>query len=134
MSEEYFLSLSSFYGYRGSQIELLAGEYIIYRSHEWNHLFTINEDNRRIGTRFTADDIRDFLFPYTGNMIVESFDGYRSLFMPEAETSAIRIQRAVRTYLKKLKWHRTGIAIMTLLSPILYHPKSPYIQRRIASW
>jgi hypothetical protein len=128
---EYFLNLKTFYGYDKSQVELLAGSYTI--SHESNNLYSIAINNFRVGKYFTRDDIHDFL-TYDFDIIIETFDGYRSLFMPAAEKSAICIQRATRRYLKKLKWRRIGLAIMAILSPILYHPKSPYIQRMIANY
>ena len=134
MAEEYFFAIESFYGYPRKQFDLLAGEYTISHSFYTDDMYTISVDNKNIGNQFTRDDIRDFLFPCVDPLIIESFDGYRSLFMPIAEKSSIYIQRATREYIKKLKWRRIGIAVMEKLSPILYHPKSPYIKRMIASY
>lgn len=128
---EYFLTLETFYGYDKSQVELLVGDYTICQS---KNLYSIYFQHICLGKYFTNDDIHDFLFINDSNIIIETFDGYRSLFMPVAEKSALCIQRSVRKHLKKLKWHRIGLAIMSILSPILYHPKSPYIQRMIANF
>ena len=129
---DYFLTLETFYRYDKSQVELLAGDYTI--CHSSKNLYSIYFQNIRLGKNFTRDDIHDILFINNDDIIIETFDGYRSLFMPNAEKSALCIQRAVRKHLKKLKWHRIGLAIMAILSPILYHPKSPYIQRMIANF
>ena len=127
---DYFFKTTSFYGYPRGQFELLVGMYTI--SHTDNNTYTINPGTL-FATNFTEDDIRDFVHDFPGNLIIESFDGYRSLFIPSAQKSAILIQISVRKYLKHLKWRRTGLAIMAILAPILYHPKSPYMARVFAS-
>ena len=81
--------------------------------------------------------LRDFMFPKLNMSLFEHFrlvNQFQGYLLFKAKKSVICIQRAARLYLKKLKWHRIGLAIMAELAPILYHPKSPYMQRLIASW
>ena len=126
---DYFFKSTNFYGYERGQFEMLLGQYTI--SHSANSTYTATIQHYTFIC--SEDEIRNFIIHSPDDLIIESCDGYRSLFVPRAGKAAIRIQRSVRKYLKHLKWHRAGLAVMAALAPILYHPKSPYMLRRFAS-
>jgi hypothetical protein len=126
---DYFFKTTNFYGYERGQFELLLGHYTI--THTPNSdTYTATIQNYTFIS--SEDEVRNFIYYSPGDLIIESYDGYRSLFIPTAEKAAMRIQRSVRKYLKHLKWNRTGLAVMAVLAPILYHPKSPYMLRIFA--
>ena len=56
---------------------------------------------------------------------------FEDLMNRDENEKAIRIQKVFRGHVtrKWLKRRRICLAIMEKLSPILYHPKSPYMQR-----
>jgi len=127
---DYFFKTTNFCGYERGQFGLLIGRYVV--SHIPNSdTYTATVQNHTF--IFTEDEVRNFIYHSPGDLIIESHDGYKSLFIPTAGKAAMRIQRSVRKYLKHLKWNRTGLAVMAVLAPILYHPKSPYMLRIFAS-
>ncbi len=128
---DYFFKSTNFYGYERGQFEMLLGRYIISHGENSTYIATLQQNNYTFIC--SENEIRNFIIHSPGDLIIESYDGYKSLFIPRAGKAAIRIQRSVRKYLKHLKWNRTGLAVMAALAPILYHPKSPYMLRRFAS-
>jgi len=59
----------------------------------------------------------------------------QDLINRDENEKATRIQKVFRGHVtrKRLKRRRICLKIMEKLSPILYHPKSPYMQRIFAS-
>ena len=133
---DYFFKTTNFYGYERGQFELLMGQYkITHIPNSDNYKATIERLHGGPANLFifTEDEVRNFIYYYPGDLKIESYDGYRSLFIPTAGKAAMCIQRSVRKYLKNLKWNRIGLAVMAVLAPILYHPKSPYMLRIFAN-
>lgn len=120
---DYFFKTTNFYGYTRGQFKLICNSYGVSHSCNNNNYYMIDE----IGTGFSEYTIRKVLFSENTNYIIKSWDGYRILNMTRAKQAASYIQRVVRKYLKRLKWRRVGMAVMEILTPILYHPKSPYM-------
>lgn len=127
---DYFFKTTNFYGYERGQFELLIGQYTITHTPNSDTYTATIEHYEFISSE---DEIRNFIYYSPGDLIIESCDGHRSLFIPAAGKAAMCIQRSVRKYLKHLKWNRTGLAVMAVLAPILYHPQSPYMKRIFAS-
>ena len=135
MYASYFYTIENWWGYDRTMCDLLVGPWIITHTYAMPNRYTITANGELcpIGVNFTRGEIDDFLFPLVDPHIIETFDGYLSLYMPLAEKSATIIQQATRKYLKYLKRRRIGLAVMEILSPILYHPRSPYMIREFAA-